>query len=186
MFLGGILNATIKSGSNSYHGSAFEFWRNDKLNANSWSNGLTTPVTPKSALHFNQFGATFGGPIVKNRLFFFVDYQGLRNPTHSSQTAVVMSAAERTGNFAELCTDAGGTFNGSGICSAAAGQLYAPGAGIAPTSRVAVPNNNLTAAGLTLSPAATSIANSPLYPTAPGNILTYLQTTLNSRRPGRY
>ncbi|MGB8064304.1 MAG: TonB-dependent receptor [Candidatus Sulfotelmatobacter sp.] len=183
-FLGGILNATIKSGTNSYHGSAFEFWRNDKLNANSWSNGLTTPVTPKAALHFNQFGATFGGPIVKNRLFFFVDYEGLRNPTNSSQTAVVMSPAERTGNFAELCTDAGGTFNGSGICSVAAGQLYAPGAGTAPTSRVAVPNNNLTAAGLTLSPAATSIVNSPLYPTAPGNILTYLQTTLNSADQG--
>src|ERR1017187_5750036 len=55
-FLGGIVNTTIKSGTNSYHGSAFEFWRNDKLNANSWSNGLTG--TPKAALHFNQFGAT--------------------------------------------------------------------------------------------------------------------------------
>lgn len=182
-FLGGILNATIKSGTNSYHGSAFEFWRNDKLNANSWANGLTSPVTPKQALHFNQFGATFGGPIIKNRLFFFVDYEGLRNPTNSSQTAVVMSPAERTGNFGELCTDAGGTFSG-GICSVASAQLYAPGAGIAPTSRVAIPNNNLTAAGLTLSPAATKIVNSSLYPTAPGNVLTYKQQTLNSADQG--
>ena len=188
-FLGGVLNASIKSGTNSYHGSAFEFWRNDKLNANSWANGLTTPVTPKSALHFNQFGATFGGPIIKNRVFFFIDYEGLRNPTNSSQTAVVMSPAERTGNFGELCTNAGGTFNGSGICSVASGQLYAPGASVAPSSRAPVPYNNLTAAaplgaGLTLSKAAMNIVNSALYPTAPGNILTYKQTTLNSADQG--
>ncbi len=184
-FLGGILNATIKSGTNSYHGSAFEFWRNDKLNANSWSNGLTTPVTHKGALHFNQFGATFGGPIIKNRVFFFVDYEGQRNPTNSSQPIVVMSPNERLGNFGELCTDAGGTFNGSGQCSVVSGQLYAPSAGAAPTARPFVPYNNLTApaplgAGLTLSTAATNIATSALYPTAPGNILTYKQTIVNS------
>ena len=161
-FLGGILNATIKSGTNSYHGSAFEFWRNDKLNANSWSNGLTT-VTPKAALHFNQFGATFGGPIIKNRLFFFVDY-GFANPTNSSQTAVVMSPAERTGNFAELCTVRGLTAQESAPSAGSSMRRDGHRAG----SRVAVPNNNLTAAGLTLSPAATSIVNSPLYPTAPG------------------
>ena len=55
-FLGGIVNTTIKSGTNSYHGSAFEFFRNDALDANEWSNGLTTPVTPKGALRYNRFG----------------------------------------------------------------------------------------------------------------------------------
>jgi len=190
-FLGGILNATIKSGTNSYHGSAFEFWRNDKLNANSWSNGLTTPVTPKEALHFNQFGVTFGGPIIKNRVFFFADYEGQRYPTISPQTAVVMSPAERLGNFGELCTDVpGATFNSSGVCSDTGAQLYAPSASAGPgsnppTNRVLVPFNNLTAAaplgaGLTLSTAAMNIVNSSLYPTAPGNILTYTQTELNS------
>jgi hypothetical protein len=183
-FLGGIVNATIKSGTNSYHGSAFEFWRNDKLNANSWSNGLTTPVTPKEAFHWNQFGATFGGPIIKNRVFFFVDYEGLRNPTNSTQNAVVMSPNERAGNFGELCTDAGGAFNSSGICSVASAQLYAPAASTAPAARVAVPNNNLTAAGLTLSTAATNIVTSSLYPTAPGNVLFYKQTELNSADQG--
>jgi hypothetical protein len=183
-FLGGIMNVSIKSGTNSYHGSAFDFWRNDKLNANSWANGLTTPVTPKEAFHWNQFGATFGGPIIKNHLFFFVDYEGIRNPTNSPQTAIVMSPAERTGNFGELCGDAGGTFNGSGICSAVAGQLYAPGANIAPGSRTAIPNNNLTAAGLTLSPAALNIVNSSLYPTAPNNVLFFTQHELNSADQG--
>jgi len=184
-FLGGIVNTTIKSGTNSYHGSAFEFWRNDKLNANSWANGLTD--TPKAALHFNQFGATFGGPIIKNRLFFFADYQGLRNPNGSTQTVLVMDAPERGGNFGELCTDAGGTFNTSGLCSVAAGQLYAPGAGIAPALRAFIPNNLLTSAGLTLSTAAMNIVNSPLYPGAnvPGtNELSYSQTILNSADQG--
>jgi Carboxypeptidase regulatory-like domain/TonB dependent receptor len=188
-FLGGIMNVSIKSGTNSYHGSAFDFWRNDKLNANSWANGLTTPVTRKEAFHWNQFGATFGGPIIKNRLFFFVDYEGLRNPTNSPQTAQVMSAAERTGNFGELCTDASGTFNTSGVCSVASAQLYVPSTTVAAGSATAVPYNNLTAAaplgaGLTLSTAAMNIVNSTLYPTAPGNFLFYNQTELNSADQG--
>ncbi len=181
-FLGGIVNTTIKSGTNSYHGSAFEFWRNDKLNANSWSNGLTG--TPKAALHFNQFGATFGGPIIKNRLFFFVDYQGLRNPNGSTQTVQVMSAAERGGKFGELCT-AG--FDGAGLCANLAQQLYAPQAGTAPGSRTFIPNNDLTAAGLTLSTAATNIVTSSLYPASnvPGtNLFNYSQTVLNSADQG--
>jgi hypothetical protein len=181
-FLGGIVNTTIKSGTNSYHGSAFEFWRNDKLNANSWSNNLTG--VPKAALHFNQFGATFGGPIIKNRLFFFVDYQGLRNPNGSTQQVQVMDAAERSGNFGELCT-AG--FNGAGLCANLAQQLYAPQAGTAPGNRLFIPNNNLTAAGLTLSPAATNIVSSALYPlpnVAGTNLLNYSQTVLNSADQG--
>jgi hypothetical protein len=181
-FLGGIVNTTIKSGTNSYHGSAFEFWRNDKLNANSWSNDLTG--IPKEALHYNQFGATFGGPIIKNRLFFFIDYSGIRNPTNSTQQALVLDAAERAGNFGELCT-AG--FNGAGVCANPAQQLYAPQAGNAPGQRAIVPNNNLLSAGLTLSPAASAIVNSPLYPlpnVAGTNELNYLQTESNSADQG--
>src|SRR6201984_2780064 len=111
-FLGGIVNTTIKSGTNSYHGSAFEFFRNDVLNANEWSNNLTG--VPKPALRYNRFGGTFGGPIVKNRLFFFLDYQGQRQDAPSTQSLQVMSADERAGNFAELCP-AG--FTGGGICT---------------------------------------------------------------------
>jgi hypothetical protein len=183
-FLGGIMNTSIKSGTNSYHGSASEFWRNDKLNANSWSNDLTG--VPKQAFHFNQFGATFGGPIIKNRLFFFVDYEGLRNPATSQQQILVMSPAERAGNFGELCTAAGGTFNGAGICSNAADQLYMPGASTTPTNRLPIPNNNLMGAGLTLSPAAVKIVTSSFYPgpNAAGNLLNYTQTVKNSDDQG--
>jgi len=62
-FLGGIVNTTIKSGTNSYHGSAFEFFRNDALNANEWSNNLTG--VPRPALRYNRFGGAFGGPIIR-------------------------------------------------------------------------------------------------------------------------
>jgi Carboxypeptidase regulatory-like domain/TonB dependent receptor len=189
-FLGGILNATIKSGTNAYHGSAFEFLRNDKLNANEWSNNLTG--IPKAALRYNQFGATFGGPIIKERLFFFVDYQGQRMDTPSTQTAQVLSAAERAGNFGELCQNADGTsgFNGAGVCTStnvnANTQLYAPASGVAPGARTPVPFNNLTAAGLTLSPAAVAIVNSSLYPlpNAAGNILRYTQRIQNNADQG--
>ncbi|HTQ56869.1 MAG TPA: TonB-dependent receptor [Bryobacteraceae bacterium] len=104
-FEGGIINTTLKSGTNAYHGDVFEFFRNNVLNANSWENdwqGL-----PKGALRWNQFGGTFGGPIVKDKLFFFVDYQGQRldYPT-SLATTSVMTAAERQGDFSALLTAA--------------------------------------------------------------------------------
>ena len=188
-FLGGIINTTIKSGTNDYHGSAFEFLRNDALNANNWFNDAEN--SPKAALRFNQFGATVGGPIIKNKLFFFVDYEGQRTTNTSQQNTQVLSAAERGGNFGELCP-AG--FNAAGFCtaatvapgSAANTQLYAPGAGVDPTARVAIPFNNLTAAGLTLSAAALNIVNSSLYPAAnePGNVLRYTQSTSNNSDQG--
>jgi hypothetical protein len=180
-FLGGILVATIKSGTNEFHGNVFEFFRNDALDANSWSNNLTG--VPKAALRYNQFGATLGGPIIKRKLFFFVDYQGQRMDNPSTQTAQVMDAAERAGNFGELCTTG---FNAGGLCSTASEQLYMPQASTSPTARAIVPFNNLTAAGLTLSTAAMNIVNSPLYPAAnsAGNILRYTQTVQNNADQG--
>ena len=63
-----------KSGSNQFHGSAFEFLRNDKLNANTWFGNATSQ--PRTHFSQNIFGGTVGGPIKRNRLFFFADYQG--------------------------------------------------------------------------------------------------------------
>src|SRR5882724_2121425 len=183
-FLGGILNTSIKSGTNSYHGSAYEFLRNDKFNANQCSNKINPAnQIARPTLRYNQFGATIGGPIIKNRLFFFADYQGLRNPSSSTQTVQVMSSAERGGNFGELCT-AG--FSAAGICANPAQQLYAPQSGVAPTARTAIPFNNLTADGLTLSPAAVAVVTSPLYPlpNAGTNLLNYQQRINNSADQG--
>ncbi len=78
-FLGGVISVSLKSGSNSYHGGAFEFLRNDFFNANEWSRNFSGLASVNSAppnLRWNEFGGTFGGPIKKNKLFFFVDYQG--------------------------------------------------------------------------------------------------------------
>jgi Carboxypeptidase regulatory-like domain len=181
-YLGGIVNTTIKSGTNGYHGEAFEFFRNDALDANQWDAGLVSPVQPKAALRYNRFGGTFGGPIIRNRLFFFVDYEGQRMDSPSTQQVTVLSAAERAGNFGALCTSG---FNGAGVCGDLANQLYAPQAGVAPSARVPIPFNNLTAAGFTLSPAASAIVNSPLYPAATsGNTLFYQQRIVNNADQG--
>src|SRR5215472_7055872 len=72
---GAVINAAIKSGSNGYHGNLFEYLRNAAFDANSWINGTTSPVTPKGGFTQNQFGGTFGGPIVKNKAFFFGDFE---------------------------------------------------------------------------------------------------------------
>src|SRR6185437_2433405 len=78
-FEGGIINATIKSGTNSFHGDVWEYFRNDVLNANNWQNGFNpNNVLAKPKVRWNMFGFTDGGPILKNRLFFFADYRGQR------------------------------------------------------------------------------------------------------------
>jgi hypothetical protein len=178
-FMGGIVNATIKSGTNSFHGDAWEFLRNDVLNANTWSNNFNTTdggkvwdPLHKAALRWNMFGATLGGPILKNKLFFFVDYQGQRFDTPpSSATTTVFSAAERQGNFGQLC-QAG--FNGAGVCTSTSNgnvQLYNPcvsftqpctSSSAAAAVRQPFPFNQIPAA--MISPVAQALFASSLYP----------------------
>jgi len=106
-FQGGIINASIKSGTNQFHGDVWEFFRNDVLNANQWENKFNGPgnFLPRGALRWNMFGGTLGGPAWKDKLFFFVDYQGQRfdHPT-TSQFKTVFTAAERQGDFSALTT----------------------------------------------------------------------------------
>ena len=93
-FAGGIVNVVTKSGSNAFHGSLFEFFRNDVLNANPW--GSST----KPSLRRNQFGGAAGRRIVKNKLFFFGSYQGVRQVTNQFfNDAVVPTPLERMGDF---------------------------------------------------------------------------------------
>ena len=91
-----MVNASIKSGTNSYHGDLFEFIRNDALDAR---NFFLPNVIP---LKRNQFGAAIGGPIIKDKVFFFADYQGTRLRQGLSFNDVVPSALERTGDFSDL------------------------------------------------------------------------------------
>ena len=106
---GAIINAVIKSGTNSLHGSVWEFLRNDKLDARNFFDDSTKPTPPYKQ---NQFGGTFGGPIYipgfydgRNRSFFFVDYEGLRIRQAQTQTALVPSQNERLGDFTEILTN---------------------------------------------------------------------------------
>lgn len=100
----GVVTLVTKSGTNSFHGSVYDYFRNSALDANSWSNGLSTPVTPKGLFHRNQFGATFGGPISRSHhLFFFVDYEGLRQPDIESSGFLTLPTAKmHNGDFSEL------------------------------------------------------------------------------------
>lgn len=102
-FQGGVISVTLKSGTDAYHGDAFEYLRNDALNANSWANNWKVPVVPRSLTRWNTFGGTFGGPIKKDKLFFFADYEGERLDTPPSiQSETVMTTAERSGDFSQL------------------------------------------------------------------------------------
>ncbi len=99
---GAVLNATIKSGTNSLHGAAWEFFRNDKLDAVDWFEKNTTHPF-KGALRLNQFGASIGGPIIKNKMFFFGDYEGKRRVQgNTSGSATVPTAAERSSGYTDL------------------------------------------------------------------------------------
>ena len=115
---GAIINATIKSGTNQFHGSAYEFLRNEKLDAKNFFDDPTTRIAPFKQ---NQFGFTLGGPIVRNRTFFFADYEGLRIRQAQTLTSFVPTAAQLTGDFSDQLdltqptgTDCGGhpTFAG--------------------------------------------------------------------------
>ncbi len=109
---GTIVNAVTRSGTNQYHGELFEFLRNNVLNANSFFSNAAG--LPQPHLTRNDFGVTAGGPIFKNKTFFFFDFNGIRALTGAtSSEAGVPDAAERSGNFGELCQRVGGTFNSS-------------------------------------------------------------------------
>jgi hypothetical protein len=107
---GAVMNATIKSGTNSFHGTVWEFFRNDKLDAADWfEDNSATPH--KGELRLNQFGASAGGPIIKNKIFFFGDYEEKRRVQGTSFTNNVPTALEQSSNFTNLTdilTQAGG------------------------------------------------------------------------------
>ncbi len=96
-FSGAVMNAITKSGTNSFHGDAFWFLRNDVMDANNYF--ANAAGLPKTALHRNQFGAVGGGPILKDRLFWFADYQGTRQTQGAETTTSLPTADQRQGNF---------------------------------------------------------------------------------------
>ncbi|HEX3145637.1 MAG TPA: carboxypeptidase regulatory-like domain-containing protein [Pyrinomonadaceae bacterium] len=99
-YASGVINVVTKSGTNQFHGSAFEFLRNTVFNANDWGSTLA-----RAPFHRNQFGGTIGGPIKKDKAFFFASYSGLRQATSTFLSgARVPTALERIGNFTASAT----------------------------------------------------------------------------------
>ncbi len=102
-YAGGQVNVVTKSGTNQYHGNAFEFFQNADLNAlvyNPYSK------QPNPVFHQNVFGGTFGGPILRNKTFFFVDYQGTRFNTTDTLGSQVPTSAEQSGDFSSAADEA--------------------------------------------------------------------------------
>ena len=168
----GVINILTKSGSNDFHGSLFEFLRNDKFDANGNFNFTGGTQLAKQEFRQNQYGGSIGGPIRKDKTFFFGDYEGLNIRQGIAITAQIPTAKQRIGDFSEGCT-AG--FNSSGACANAAQQLVVanPIGGI-PAG--AVPFNRLDVAPYKslLDPLALKIAGLYPLPNGPGvNTINY-------------
>jgi hypothetical protein len=170
---GAAVNASIKSGTNNIHGSLWEFYRSDRLKAREF-NFSSTPQ-PKTSYHENIFGATLGGPVIKDKLFIFADAQGQRiNIYQPAQTNLtVPTAAVRTGDFSQYLNPA--LTNGNGAIT-----LYKVGGNVTPSIGTAElakdPTRYLTCAGST-----------PVYATAiagqnvicPANVNAVAKTVMN-------
>ena len=109
---GGMINVVTRSGSNAFHGNAFEFLRNTDLDSKNYFDAT------RGAFRQNQYGGTIGGPIRKQKLFFFADFQGT-NTTQgiTSPTTSVLSAAERSGNFSDIASTLTGSVSGPYLAS---------------------------------------------------------------------
>lgn len=134
---GAVVNSIIKSGSNKFRGSVFEFYRNSDFDANTWENKRAGAAKQERKQHI--YGATLGGPIQKDKMFFFANYQGSRQDAPGSALASVAPLAWRTGDFSSLTTVIRDPLTGNPF----------PG-NIIPANRI--------------SPVARAIMNSALYP----------------------
>jgi hypothetical protein len=137
-FNGGVVNLTTRSGANTLHGNAFEFLRNENLNARNYFQ-RTSPANPE--YRRNQFGGTLGGPVVRDHTFFFADYQGQRQTIARTVTSTVPTLLQRQGIFTEAI--AGGV-----------PVIYDPattvGAARSPFPGNAIPANRIDAVALSL------------------------------------
>jgi hypothetical protein len=133
---GGLIVIQVsKSGTNQFHGSAYEYNRNENFDAR---NFFEDPKVRKSPFNYNEFGGSIGGPIIKGKLFFFTDYEAIREHGSSVGPGVLVpDSLFRSGDLGTLCTGNGGTFNGTGVCSIASDQIKDP------TTGNPIPFNNI-------------------------------------------
>ncbi|MGH9630301.1 MAG: carboxypeptidase regulatory-like domain-containing protein, partial [Bryobacteraceae bacterium] len=157
-FQGAIINVVMKGGTNEYHGSLFEFFQNDKLNANNWARNWQG--FDRAPTRLNNFGGTFGGPVIipgvlngKDKLFFFVNYQGIRRSNPGAPSTISVIPAEfRQGDFSRLLTEQNPPI-----------QLYDPLALDASGQRIPFANNQIPVSRM--DPVARNLFSNPdLYP----------------------
>jgi hypothetical protein len=160
---GGVVQVELRSGTNHFHGTVFEFLRNDKLDANNFFSNQLPPEAgetsaPKSPLKRNQFGVAIGGPIIKDKFFVFGDYQGSREVDGVTDTYSVPTPLERLGDFSQTLPAGQPVFQ-----NALLGQLY-PGCdaqNFTPATCQVIPNSGLD-------PVAVKVAQFYPLPNIPG------------------
>jgi hypothetical protein len=118
---GGTVQVVTKSGTNQFHGDAFEFYRDASMDANTYFNNLHG--VPLGAYRQDQFGGTIGGPILHNRLFFFGDYQGSRFTQAESATTIVPDSLQQQGNLSGIADELTGTVSSANWASVLSNQL---------------------------------------------------------------
>jgi hypothetical protein len=126
----GVVVMNTKSGTNQMHGTLFEYFRNEQLDAANFFAPWVNGEKERAPIRYNVFGGTLGGPIVKNKAFYFGSYEGSRRRDGLTQLMTVPSLAERTGNYAQ-------TFNANGTLAV----VYDPASSTTPETRKAFPGN---------------------------------------------
>lgn len=158
---GGFVNTSIKSGTNAFHGGAFAYYQNPTLNSKTW----TLSGNPNASPTWLRYGGTLGGPIVKNKAFFFVGYERSRQAAPNPQTLTVPTLPERNGDFSALYAQ--DPAHPAGVTNQY--QLYEPTTGTAGAggvvTRTPIPGNIIR----NISPIAQKILSYYPEPNAPGN-----------------
>ena len=150
---GAVVNAVIKSGTNHFHGDVWEYWRNDALNSNLFFNNLNHIARPE--YRQNLFGGTIGGPVIKNRTFFFADYQGGRYIKPVPATSTVPTAGMVNSGFTNLQDLI--TYN-SGSGTDALGRIFPHGTILDPAT-----TREIAAGGVDPISGLTNTTGSPVY-----------------------
>lgn len=166
-FTGGVINLTTKSGSSSFHGSAYEFLRNKVLNANTFFNNRSNIGRP--AFTQNQFGANLGGPVFKEKLFFFFSYEGFRQRQGQSFLTSVPTDAMRNGDFSAISAQIYDPLTTCGRLGNPACARDANGAEI--LTRQPFANNQIPVSRL--DPTAKILSNLWAKPNLPGTVFNY-------------
>jgi hypothetical protein len=164
-FNGGVVNLTTKSGTNQFHGSLFEFLRNEALNARNLFAPATAANPKKPVFRRNQFGGVFGGPIDKDKTFFFVDYQGTRQLINRVRTSTVPTLLQRQGIFTEKISGVVPTIYDPATTTAKAGGGY-----------TRTPFTNNTIPSTSMDPVALQLLNRFPPPTSSGTANNYTRS----------